>query len=118
MDCAAGTYPLALDDWVADRLIEQKIWLYENGNEPRAKALFSEGLPKKDHKWVVLAKTCEAKAIISQDIDFIDCKNKCANAKVKAKIRGRESGPTKKWIKKETGADVWLVESVRSCLAA
>lgn len=117
LECAAGTFPLALEDWIADRLVEQRIQLYPNGREPRSKEMFREGIPRKDHKWVVLAKTSKAVAIVSDDIDFVDCKKKKCDAKTKEKIRAKGKGPTKKWIQKTTGADVWMIEDVVPALS-
>ncbi|WP_265529272.1 hypothetical protein [Sphingomicrobium marinum] len=116
LDCAAGAHPLALKDWIADKRVEQKIRPYEMPTDPDNKSLNALGLPRKDHKWIRLAKCSDAEAIISNDIDFLDCKKKRANAKAKAKIRENESGATSKWISKNVGCSVWLVCNVCSHL--
>lgn len=118
VDCAAGTYPLAITDWFNDRLVDQSIQLYPLAKSPPRKALLQIGLPRKDHKWVLLAASASALAIISEDIDFLDCTKKTAHPTVKLKIRRTCKGPTQKWILKQTGADVWLTEvALRKCAA-
>lgn len=112
LNCAAGKHPFALETWLADKLVEQKIWLYPLGKAPSRKEMLAEGLPPDDHKWVLLAMSSSARAIVTCDIDFLDCRKKKADSKEKAKIRSKRKGPTQKWIKRCTGADVCLIEDV------
>lgn len=114
MNCALAKYPLNLMDWIADRMVDGKIKYWPLGDQPSFKEMTAQGIPKPDHKWIRLAKSSSAVAVITNDIDLIDCKLKKASAKIKAKVRASGRGQTKRYIKKQTGADVICCEEVEN----
>ncbi|WP_447762210.1 hypothetical protein [Sphingopyxis panaciterrae] len=118
LNCAMAKYPLNLMDWIADRMVDGKIRYWPLGDQPPFKELTAQGIPKPDHKWIKLAKSSAAVAVVTNDIDLIDCKLKKAPAKVKAKVRAAGRGPTKRYIKKKTGAEVLCCEDVENFCAS
>lgn len=112
LDCAAGSYPLALQDWVSDKLIEQKIKLFAMKNYNIYKCLMKLGVPKPDHKWVRLALSSDSKNVVTEDIDLIYPSKKCAAANTKEAIKKKCAGPAKTGIKKNFGIEILCCQHV------
>jgi hypothetical protein len=103
MGCAEGAPPLALSDWIADRLVDQDIRLANLCSDSMFKILSGLGLPKKDHKWVRLAIGGQAPVLLADDIDFFDPTQKGKSAAITKKVRSSGRGPMAKYLKKEHG---------------
>jgi hypothetical protein len=113
LDCAAGTFPLALSDWINDKLIEQKIQLYSLKNQPDYKTLMKLGIPKKDHKWVQLSVSSEAIALVTEDIDLIEPSKKSnSTAKQREEIKQNGRGSVAKSLRKDHGVTVLCCQHV------
>lgn len=106
VDCAGGTFPLALNDWIADMLIVQKIRLGLLCEDSMHKELSVLGVPKKDHKWVRLAKGTQSDIIVTDDIDLFDPTKKSSSSKIIAAIKSNSSGPVAKHLRKRHGITV------------
>lgn len=113
LSCAVGTYPLALADWIADKLREEKIQLIEFTCNSMYQELNRLGIPKKDHKWVRLARSANSPLIATDDIDLIhpEMKERCDSKRLKGiKLSGK--GPVAKHLRKVYGISVKCPERV------
>lgn len=108
MDCAAGSFPLALADWLADQLAAGRVRIVEMIKNPPFKALRQIGVPKKDHKWIQLAVTDNSKFIVTNDIDLIEPKAKNSSNQIKDRIRSQCRGSVQKFLDKRLGITVCL----------
>lgn len=113
IECAAGTHPFALDDWINDRLVDQAIQLYPTTPDSMHKALTALGMPKKDHKWVRLAIATAAASLVTEDVDFIDPTKKKADEKTKSKLKATCKGPVSKALRKCFGVQVMCCQHVK-----
>jgi len=103
-DTAAGHIPFALTDWVNDQLATGNIRLFQTRGS-FFRDLNSLGLPKKDHKWVKLAISCDGKTIVTNDIDFFDPTAKSATEAKKLKLKER-GGKCSKALSKKYGVSI------------
>ena len=106
MDCAAGKFPFALSDWIADQFLSGKLRYFALAPNTCYKYLLKLGMPKKDHKWVRLAIGCGGKIIITDDVDFFDPSKKRSDAATKEKIKINGNGPCSKNLRLEYGVEV------------
>ena len=113
ISCAGGKPPIALEDWIADMFVRQRLQLATFINDSMYQELNNQGIPKRDHKWVRLARSANANVIVTEDIDLFDPKKKnaCTSA-AKAKIKSGRKGPVAKYLKKSYKIDVICVEHV------
>lgn len=114
LDCARGTHPLALDDWINDKLVEQKIRLFRASRQNIFKDLTKLGIPSDDHKWVKLSIGCEASALVTEDVDLIDPTKKKASEKTKSELKENCNGPVAKALRKHYGVFVMCCHHVKS----
>jgi len=112
LDCAAGAYPLALADWISDKLVEQKIVLFQFCDENLHQQLTKLGIPKDDHKWIRLAIGAPAVCIFSEDIDLFSPQRKNSSKKERDKIKSNCGGPVPKYMKRKHGISVICEERV------
>lgn len=107
IECAGGTHPLALKDWIADMLALEVIQLVPMTGETMFRELAGIGIPKKDHKWVRLARSSASNFIVTDDIDLFDPKRKKnCTLKMAQKIKESGSGPAAKHLRKKYGIKV------------
>lgn len=109
LDCAGGSVPFALADWVADLAIYGQVRRYSLADNKCRTKLLSVGLPAPDHKWVRLAVGSGSKILITNDIDFFDPTKKRADEKTKRKIREAGTGPCAKLIYRNFGVTVEIL---------
>lgn len=100
LECAGGAVPLALKDWIADMLASEKIQLFNFNCDNMFKELGALGVPKKDHKWVRLARSAPSDFIVTEDIDLFDPTKKCATNEKKQELKHAGSGPVAKHLRK------------------
>jgi hypothetical protein len=112
LDCASGAAPLALQDWVSDMLVAQKIRLFVFSGGNLCKELTGIGLPKKDHKWVRLAVSSDSDAIVTEDVDLFDPSKKGQSAAITQAIKQSCKGPVSKFLKKKFGIHVMFCSHV------
>lgn len=118
LECAAGTYPLALKDWIADMMATEKIQLFSYTCASMFRELSGIGVPKKDHKWVRLARSVSADYIVSEDIDLFDpAKKRTCTAAQRRAILESSSGPVAKYLKKTHSLNVICCTGVGEALA-
>lgn len=111
--CAGGKPPIALEDWIADMFVRQKIQLVPMISDSMHQELTGHGIPKKDHKWVRLARSSSADVIVTEDIDLFDpTKKNACTAPAKAKIKSSRKGPVAKFLRKAYKIDVICIEHV------
>lgn len=84
--CRPAPVGLNLCDWISDQIIAQKIKMFAV-NRSAEISLIGFGVPRKDHKWVAIALGAGAFAVVTEDIDLFDPKEKYANEARKAKIK-------------------------------
>lgn len=114
IDCAGGSFPFALIDWISDNLVAGRINLFELASNACKRQLSGFGLPQKDHKWVRLSIGCGGRKLVTEDIDFFDPTKKSAKAHVKQQLRDSRSGPCAKGLRKDFGVDVMCLAHVQS----
>ena len=115
IECAGGTHPLALKDWIADMLTAQTIQLVRYKCDSMYAELNSLGVPKKDHKWVRVARSAAAPYIVTEDIDLFDPKKKkncTSTAAMTIKLQGK--GPVAKHLRKKFSIIVTCSEKLPS----
>ena len=112
LNCAGGTAPYALLDWVGDELVAGRIRLFPLSDNSCRKHLLSVGLPQSDHKWVRLAIGCGGRRIVSGDIDFFDPTKKNASGRIKEAIRKSRSGKCSKQLKKNYNIEIMCLPHV------
>jgi len=101
MDCAEGAWPTALSDWIADMFQKELLQLVRVSCDNMFKELSALGIPKKDHKWVRLARCSGSRYLITDDIDLIDpAKKLSATAQKLSAIKISGRGPVCKHLKK------------------
>lgn len=101
VECAGGSHPIALADWIADMLAKEAIQLFPYNCDSMFRELSQLGLAKKDHKWVRLARSSESNNITTDDIDLFSPKDKGCSAKRAQAIKDRCSGSLAKYLKKK-----------------
>jgi len=115
LDCAGGSYPLHLQDWLADMMVTQQIRLARLCADSMHKELNNLGIPKKDHKWVRLAIGSSSNIILTDDIDLFDPTKKNSSSSNIANIKAKCAGPVSKYLKKRHGICVatptWFVRN-------
>jgi hypothetical protein len=113
IQCAGGKPPIALKDWIADMLVAEKIRLYSMSVGSVYNELNKLGVPKKDHKWVRLARSVPSTAIVTEDIDLFDpAKKQNCTANAKVAIKAAKSGPVAKYLRKSYSIDVMCIQHV------
>ncbi|WP_157123645.1 hypothetical protein [Allosphingosinicella indica] len=112
LDCAAGKFPLALSDWINDKLVERKIVLFADNVPSKFREFQRLGIPKKDHKWVTLSIASQSRALVTEDIDLIEPRQKSAPAKVKSRIKSTCKGTVSRCLRRDYGVNVVCCEHV------
>lgn len=116
LECAGGTFPLALSDWIAEMMRMGLIRLIRYNCSSMHQELSSLGVPKKDHKWVRLARSSNSNDIVTDDIDLFDpAKKNSASSAAKQKIKLAGKGPVQKTLKKKYNINVSCPEKFCSC---
>lgn len=114
IDCAGGTFPFALIDWISDNLVAGKINFFEMAPNSCKRQLTNLGLPQKDHKWIRLSIGCAGRRLVTEDIDFFDPTKKTAKSHVKAQLKADRSGACAKGLRKDFDVSVMCLDHVKS----
>lgn len=114
LQCAGGTYPFALKDWVYDQMAEGRIRLHTMASNSCRKHLVALGIPDKDHKWIRLAAVTAHKKLVTEDIDFFDPSQKIASHAAKEKLKESRSGSCARSLRKDYGIDVMCLRHVET----
>lgn len=117
IECAGGSFPFALQDWINDQLAMQRIVFAGLASNDCRRDLISVGLPQKDHKWVRLAIGCDGRRIVTGDIDFFEPRKKNASAKEKQKLRQSRKGACARMLRKSYAVEVMCFEHVEEEIA-
>lgn len=113
LECAGGVEPLALKDWIADMMVSERIQLHNYKCDSMFKELSNIGIPKKDHKWVRLARSVPSNYIVTEDIDLFDPqRKKNCTAAAKEKIKESCKGPAAKYLGKKYNIKVTTCKNV------
>lgn len=110
-DCAGGSPPLELADWIADMLQREKIHLYRFKCDNMFKELSGIGLPKKDHKWVRIARSSNSDHIVTEDIDLFDPTEKGCSSERAIQIKQSGNGVCAKYLRKKYEIEVRCLEN-------
>lgn len=114
LSCAKGKPPLDLQDWIADMYVQEKLRLFPYTCDSMFRELSGLGIPKKDHKWVRLARSSSSDVIVTNDIDLFDpSRKKDCNSKIKDRIKENRSGPVCKYLRKNHRIEIICPVHVR-----
>jgi hypothetical protein len=112
LDCAAGTYPFALQDWITFQIGDGKIEFHELAPNTCRKKLLEYGLPQRDHKWIRLSIGCKGFRLVTEDIDFFDPKLKKRPNEDKEAAKQARKGHCCKSLKDDFGVVVMTLSHV------
>ena len=119
-NCCCGDEDEFFSQWVADRMIEDKIRKvgYSVNRICKKNLINNYGVPAKDLTYLLFAIGIAAHMIVSEDIDLYDPRAKQWDGKKKAEVIRSGSGGVFRYMKKKHAVTICCIKQVAAYLDA